>query len=132
MDEENEAKKTRKHNEQRSWFERFVEAAHKQVSSAPFFFVCVVIVLLWLASYPLFHDSKSWQVAIHSVSSVLTLLLLALLQNAGRRTEEAAQEKLNVIADAMAALMESRGRDDPELLEAAEKLRGAIGLEERH
>ena len=130
--DENEAKKTRKHNEQRSWFERFVEAAHRQVSSAPFFFVCVMIVLVWLASYPLFHDSKSWQVAIHTVSSVLTLLLLALLQNAGRRTEEAAQEKLNVIADALASLMQSRGRDDPELLEAAEKLRDAVGLEERH
>lgn len=132
MAEKNEARETRKHDERRSWFERFVEAAHTRVSSAPFFFVCVSIVLIWLVSFPLFHDSKSWQVAIHTVASVLTLLLLALLQNAGRRTEEAAQEKLNVIADALASLMDSRGRDDPDLLEAAEKLRDAVGLEERH
>lgn len=61
-----------------------------------------------------------------------TLLLLVLLENASRRAEEAAQEKLNVIAEAVAALMDSRGRDDPALLDAAGKLRDAVGLEERH
>ena len=70
----------------------------------------MAIVVLWLVSLPLWPDPKSWQVAIHTVTSVITLLLLALLENAGRRSEEAAQEKLNVIAEALAALMESRGR----------------------
>jgi low affinity Fe/Cu permease len=102
------------------------------VSNAPFFFVIVVVVLLWLVSYPLFPDAKSWQVVIHTVGSVLTLLLLVLLENAGRRSQEAAQEKLNVLAEALSALMESRGRDDHALLEAAEQLREAVGLEERH
>ena len=48
-------------------------------------------------------DTKAWQVAIHTVASVLTLLLVALLENAGRRSAESAQEKLNVIAEALAA-----------------------------
>ena len=69
---------------------------------------------------------------IHTVASVLTLLLLVLLQNAGRRDAEAAQEKLNVMAEALAALMDSRGADDPELREAADELRDAVGLEARH
>ena len=69
---------------------------------------------------------------IHTIASVLTLLLVALLENAGRRSAEAAQEKLNVLAEAMAALMESRAADDPELREAAAELRDAVGLEERH
>jgi low affinity Fe/Cu permease len=132
MDDRNDAKRTRERHVQRSWFERFVEAVHRQVSEPPFFFVCLGIVLVWLASVPLFHDLKSWQVAIHTVTSVLTLLLLVLLENASRRAEEAAQEKLNVLAEGLAALMESRGRDDPGLLEAAEKLRESVGLEERH
>jgi hypothetical protein len=42
------------------------------------------------------------------------------------------QEKLNVLAEALAALMESRAADDPDLVEAVEKLREAVGLEERH
>lgn len=129
----NEARDTRRSNSSgRGPFEEFVERANRSVSSAPFFMVCVGIVTAWLLSYPLFHDAKSWQVVIHTVASVMTLLLLVLLENASRRAEEASQEKLNVIAEAIAALMDSRGRDDPELLDAAEKLREAVGLEERH
>lgn len=128
----NEARETRRHESGRSPFERFVEAANRMVSSAPFFGVCVGIVVAWFLSFPLFHDLKSWQVVIHTVASVMTLLLLVLLENASRRGEEAAQEKLNVIAEAVAALMDSQGRSDPELREAAGKLRDAVGLEERH
>ena len=62
----------------------------------------------------------------------MTLLLIALLENAGRRSEEAAQEKLNVLAEALSALMESQAATDPELADAAERLRTAVGLEERH
>lgn len=130
--EHNEARDTRRRNSGRSPFETFVERANHLVSNAPFFAVCVGIVVVWVASLPLFPDLKSWQVAIHTVASVMTLLLLVLLENANRRAEEAAQEKLNVIAGAVAALLQSGGRDDPELLEAAEKLRDAVGLEERH
>ncbi len=52
--------------------------------------------------------------------------------SAGRRADEAAQEKLNVLAEALAALMESRAVEDSDLREATEKLREAVGLEERH
>jgi low affinity Fe/Cu permease len=128
----NEARDTRRTHSGRGPFEQFVERTYMFVSGPLFFFVCVAIVVAWLISVPLFHDLKSWQVAIHTVASVLTLLLLVLLENASRRAEEAAQEKLNVIAEAVAALMDSRGRDDPDLLDAAEKLRDAVGLEERH
>jgi hypothetical protein len=127
-----EARASRERQDGLSPFERFVEWANYRVSDAPFFFVIVAVVLLWGVSYPLFPDAKSWQVVIHTVGSVLTLLLLVLLENAGRRHQEAAQEKLNVLAEGLSALMESRGRDDPELLEAAERLRDAVGLEERH
>ena len=90
------------------------------------------MVLAWLISLPLWADLKEWQTAIHTVASVLTLLLVVLLENAGRRTDEAAQEKLNVIAEAVAELMASDARNDPHLRDAAERLRKAVGLEERH
>ena len=98
----------------------------------PFFIICVAIVVAWLVSLPLWVDLKEWQVAIHTVTSVITLLLLALLENAARRSEEASQEKLSMIAEALAALMASRASEDRDLQEAATKLREAIGLEERH
>jgi low affinity Fe/Cu permease len=116
----------------RSPFERFVEAAYQRVSRPPFFIACVAIVVAWLVSLPLWTDTKAWQVAIHTVASVLTLLLVALLENAGRRSAESAQEKLNVIAEALAALMASRALEDDALEEAVTRLREAVGLEERH
>jgi low affinity Fe/Cu permease len=128
----NDARESHKQGDGRSWFERFVEGVNRAVSSPPAFFLTSAIVLLWLVSAPVWSSPKAWQVVIHTVGSVLTILLLVLLENAGRRSEEAAQEKLNVIAEALAALMESRGEDDPELREATTKLREAVGLEERH
>ena len=130
--ERSDAEQTRERDNHRSWFERFVEATHRRVSEPPFFFVCVGVVVIWLASAPLFSSAKSWQVVIHTVTSVLTLLLLVLLENASRRDAEAAQEKLNVMAEALAALMDSRGAEDPELHKGADELRDAVGLEGRH
>ncbi|QFU91708.1 low affinity iron permease family protein [Amycolatopsis sp. YIM 10] len=116
----------------RSPFERFVEWVHLRASQAPFFFVCAGIVLCWGVSVPLWADLKEWQTAIHTVASIFTLLLVVLIENAGRRAEEASQEKLNAIAAALVALMASGAREDPELRAAIKAARESIGLEERH
>ncbi len=130
--EDRPAATTRDAGDQRSPFDRFVETAYLRVSRPTFFFICVLVVGLWLVSVPLWGDLKSWQVAIHTVTSVVTLLLITLLENASRRAEETAQEKLNVIAEALAALMESRAIEDPNLKEAHKRLAEAVGLEDRH
>jgi low affinity Fe/Cu permease len=130
--ERSEAAETRRKGDRRSLFDRSVQAAYLRASQAPFFFLCAGIVVLWLVSLPLWADLKAWQAAIHTVASVVTLLLLVLLENAARRAEEASQEKLNVIAGALAGLMASQARTDPGLEEATQKLRDAIGLESRH
>lgn len=126
------AAETLKSGDRRSPFDRFVEWAHRKASQAPFFYVCAGIIVTWLISLPLWTDLKEWQTVIHTVSSVATLLLVALLENAGRRADEASQEKLNVIATALAALMASGAHSDPDLQNAARALREAVGLEERH
>src|SRR5688572_14868898 len=113
-------------------FERFVELSTKLISKAPFFAVCVAVIVVWAASYPFWTSTTKWELAIHTFTAVLSLLLLVLLENAGRRHTESMQEKLNVLAEALAALMESRATDDPELHEAVKRLREAVGLEERH
>lgn len=113
-------------------FERFVEAVHQRVSRAPFFMIILAALILWAASFPLWSSSTKWELALHTGASVLSLLLLVLLENAGRRAEEAAQEKLNCLAEALSELMSSRAQEDPELQKSVEKLRQAVGLEERH
>lgn len=113
-------------------FERFVELSTNLISRAPFFAVCVAVVAIWAVSLPLWSSITKWELAIHTFGGVLSLLLLVLLENAGRRSSEAMQEKLNVLAEAMAALMDASSQDNAELREAAENLREAVGLEERH
>ncbi len=127
-----EAAEDRGKHDGRNPFERFVETVNGRVSRAPFFFVILVALALWAASYPLWSSTTKWELALHTGSAILSLLLLVLLENAGRRTEEAAQEKLNVIAEALADLMESHSRADDRLTESVQRLRDAVGLEERH
>jgi low affinity Fe/Cu permease len=130
--ERNDASQSRERAEDRGAFERFVDAVNERVSRAPFFAVILVALVAWAVSYPLWKTTTKWELALHTGSAILSLLLLVLLENAGRRSEEAAQEKLNVLAEALAALMDSRAADDPDLQEAVDKLRKAVGLEERH
>jgi low affinity Fe/Cu permease len=119
-------------SDRRTPFERFVETAQRFVTRPAFFFGCVAVVLIWLFSVPLWVDLKTWQTAIHTHTSIVSLLLLALLENSGRRAEQASQEKLNVIAEALAALMASRATEDHDLEDAVTKLRDSVGLEQRH
>lgn len=130
--ERTQAAKSRRARSGLDPFERFVETAHKVVSRGPAFAVLVLILLLWAASYPLWKSTTSWELALHTGSSILSVLLLVVLENAGRRSAEAAQEKLNVLAEALSALMSHHAADSAELREAVAKLHEAVGLEERH
>lgn len=117
----------------RTLFERFVEVAQTQVSRPWFFSAMALLIASWAVTAPfLFPDLKSAAAVLHVFSSCVSLLLLALLENAGRRSEEASHEKLNTLAEALGALMDSRAAQDPDLHEHAKRLREAVGLEERH
>ena len=131
--ERTDAAESREKNDGLDPFEKFVEMSTKVISKASFFAVVVAIVIIWAVSFPLWKSTTKWELAIHTFGAVLSLLLLVLLENAGRRNTEAMQEKLNVLAEALAALMEAQLTDDShELREAVEDLREAVGLEERH
>jgi low affinity Fe/Cu permease len=131
--ERTDAAESREKNDGLDPFEKFVEISTKLISRAPFFAVVVAVVVVWAASYSLWPSTTKWELAIHTFGGVLSLLLLVLLENAGRRNTEAMQEKLNVLAEALAALMEAQLTDDShELREAIQDLREAVGLEERH
>ena len=131
--ERTEAAESREKSKGRDPFERFVDLSTTLISRAPFFAICVAVVVIWAVSYPFWSSITKWELAIHTFGGVLSLLLLVLLENAGRRNTEAMQEKLNVLAEALAALMEAQLEDDDhELREAVDNLREAVGLEARH
>ena len=88
-------------------------------------------LVLWLASYAVIQNKDTWQLIINTVTTIITFLLVALLQNAQRRSEIVQQTKLNAIADALADLMEHQATGDAEgLLPDMHDLRRAVGLEE--
>lgn len=70
-------------------------------------------MILVFASYVVISDKDPWQLIINTVTTIITFLLVALLQNAQRRSEIVQQTKLNAIADALADLMEIRPRTTP-------------------
>jgi hypothetical protein len=112
-------------------FDRFASAAATFVSRAWFFAACVLLVVIWLPSYALFQNTDTWQLVINTATTIVTFLLVALLQNTQTRANDAVQHKLNAIADGLADLMAASARSSPELKKDLEELRAAVGLEER-
>lgn len=111
-------------------FDRFAERASRLVSQAPFFAAAVLLVLVWAPTI-LFLSFDAWQLLINTATTIVTFLLVALLQNSQTRDDQATQHKLNAIADGLADLMEHVGGDNEALRRAVHELKLAVGLE-RH
>jgi hypothetical protein len=110
-------------------FDRFAERASDFVSEAFFFLACVVLVVVWVPSYFAFRNVDTWQLVINTATTIVTFLLVALLQNSQRRNELAMNEKLDVLADGLADLMEGIAPDNAKLQADMRELRTAIGIE---
>jgi low affinity Fe/Cu permease len=113
------------------FFDRFASHASNFVSRAWFFMMCVLLVVVWAPSVAVLPDVDTWQLIINTVTTIVTFLLVALLQNTQKRSDDAVQQKLNAIAEGLSAMMERLARDHPELRDDRDELRQAVGLEER-
>jgi low affinity Fe/Cu permease len=113
-------------------FDRFAQAASSVASRAPFFAFCVGLIVVWFPSIA-FLKVDTWQLVINTATTIITFLMVALLQNTQTRTDEATQDKLNAIADALAKFMEHavEQHGDDRLNGAIRELRNSVGLEER-
>lgn len=123
-------------------FDRFAGWASVMASRAPFFVFCLVLVAVWLAQgvvtilvtgEPSRFLGDKFQLEINTTTTIITFLLVALLQNSASRADQATQHKLNAIADGLADLMDhvSERLDDDGLRADIGELRLAVGLEER-
>jgi low affinity Fe/Cu permease len=112
-----------------SAFDRFAEAASELASHAWFFLACVVLVVVWIPSYFVLGNLNTWQLVINTATTIVTFLLVALLQNSQRRSETAVHAKLDALADGLADLMSSVADENEELREDEQDLRHAVGLE---
>jgi low affinity iron permease len=114
-----------------SVFDRFAAAAARFFSQPWFFALCILLVLVWAPSFFLIGSVDTWQLIINTATTIVTFLMVALLQNTQTRADRSTQDKLNAIADGLADLMRSVARDDPDLRQDLIELRAAVGLEDR-
>jgi Low affinity iron permease len=116
-----------------SIFDRFAEAASEFASHAVFFIGCAFVVLLWLPSYFIIRNLNTWQLIINTLTTIITFLLVALLQNSQRRSEQAVHLKLDALADGLADLVSRIGgnRDGGDGFGSdVDRLRAAVGAEQ--
>jgi low affinity Fe/Cu permease len=114
-----------------SIFDRFATGAAQVVGRATFFLFCVLLVVVWFPSLVLIHDVDTWQLIINTATTIITFLMVALLQNTQGRSDQALQHKLNAIAQGLSDLMDHHaeaGRSE-RLSNDCDELRAAVGLE---
>jgi low affinity Fe/Cu permease len=75
-----------------------------QVSGRPVtFIICLVVILLWAVSGPLFGFSDTWQLIVNTGTTIVTFLMVFLIQNTQNRDGAAIQAKLDELIRASAA-----------------------------
>jgi hypothetical protein len=114
------------------FFDRFAGNASTVASRAPFFAGCVLLIVVWAPTIA-FFGLDTWQLIINTATTIVTFLLVALLQNSQTRSDQAIQHKLNAIADGLADLMRHQAghHGDDDLDDDMRELRLAVGLEKR-
>jgi low affinity Fe/Cu permease len=117
---------------QPGFFDRFASDASAIASRAPFFAFCVLLIVIWAPTIA-FIKLDTWQLIINTVTTIVTFLMVALLQNSQTRSEQALQQKLNAIADGLADLMAHTAGtvSKNDFQREIKELRMAVGLEER-
>jgi len=91
-----------------------------RISGRPITFILAAgLILVWLASGPVFKYSDTWQLAINTTTTIVTFLMVFLIQNTQNRDTEAVQVKLDELLRAHAgahnALMDLENLEEREL-----------------
>ena len=76
-------------------FAKFANVTARITGSPPAFLLCVALVLVWAISGPLFGFSETWQLVINTGTTIVTFLMVFLIQNTQNRDGIALQTKLD-------------------------------------
>ena len=79
----------------RSWFARFAKTISRAAGRPSAFLIASAVVLVWIVTGPLFGFSDTWQLFINTGTTIITFLMVFLIQSTQNRDGEAVQVKLD-------------------------------------
>jgi low affinity Fe/Cu permease len=84
-----------KHAEPSSLFHRFAHVTATALGSPTAFLTALVCIVLWAALGPVFHYSDTWQLLVNTATTVITFLMVFLIQHTQNRDAKAIHLKLD-------------------------------------
>ncbi|HYP80137.1 MAG TPA: low affinity iron permease family protein [Steroidobacteraceae bacterium] len=78
-----------------SWFSGFARGAARLSGRPRTFVLAAAVIVVWLVTGPIFHYSDTWQLVINTGTTIVTFLMVFLIQNTQNRDTEAMQLKLD-------------------------------------
>src|SRR2546428_12116496 len=85
----------------RELFRRFAHTTSQAVGSSWAFILAVAVIVAWAVTGPMFHYSDTWQLVINTGTTIVTFLMVFLIQRAQNKEASAMQMKLNEIVAAL-------------------------------
>lgn len=80
---------------QLTWYSSFAKACSRFSGRPSVFTLAVTIILMWIITGPLFNFSDTWQLVINTATTIITFLMVFLIQSTQNRDTEAIQIKLD-------------------------------------
>jgi low affinity Fe/Cu permease len=84
-----------------SWTETMARCATRYAGSTPAFTVALGVILVWLVTGPLFQYSDTWQLIINTGTTIVTFLMVFLIQRTQNNDSQALHLKLNELIAAL-------------------------------
>lgn len=78
-----------------AWYSRFAKGAARFCGRPRVFVLALAVIVVWGVTGPLFHFSDTWQLVINTGTTIVTFLMVFLIQNTQNRDTEAIQVKLD-------------------------------------
>ena len=109
----------------KNMFRKFAQSTAQAVGSSWAFMLSLIVIIAWAVTGPMFHYSDTWQLVINTSTTIITFLMVFLIQNTQNRDARAIHLKLDEIIksidQAHNEMIDIEHLSDDELQKLAEK-----------